>query len=87
MDKGLVSIIIPYFNKKYTLQRSIDSILYQTYKNWEIIIIDDNSDIPLLRNFQFNDDRITVLTNDRNLGPGPTRQIGLNCAKGEFVSF
>ena len=37
MDTPLVSIIIPYFNKKNTIERAVNSVIYQTYKNWELI--------------------------------------------------
>jgi glycosyltransferase involved in cell wall biosynthesis len=83
----LVSVIIPYFNKLNTIHRSVQSVLNQTYSNWELILIDDASDIPLSEIFQTEDKRIQVLSNEKNLGPGPTRQKGLDIAKGEFIAF
>jgi glycosyltransferase involved in cell wall biosynthesis len=83
----LVSVIIPYFNKLNTIHRSVKSVFNQTYSNWELILIDDASDIPLCEIFQTEDKRIQVLSNEKNLGPGPTRQKGLDIAKGEFIAF
>ncbi len=83
----MITIIIPYFNKNNTIQRSVKSVLNQTYSNWELIIIDDASEIPLTEIFQIEDKKIQILSNEQNLGPGPTRQKGLDIAKGEFVAF
>lgn len=87
MDTSLVSVIIPYYNKIGTIHRSLESVQNQTYTNWELIIIDDKSEVPLKELFHINDNRIQILVNDQNLGPGPTRQRGLNIAKGEYVAF
>jgi glycosyltransferase involved in cell wall biosynthesis len=83
----LITIIIPYYNKTRTIHRSVQSVLNQTYSNWELILIDDASDIPLSEIFQVEDIRIQVLSNEQNLGPGPTRQNGLDIAKGEYIAF
>lgn len=84
---SLITIIIPYFNKSLTINRSVQSVLSQTYTNWELIIIDDGSTIPLNELFSIKDSRIFLLKNARNLGPGPTRQRGLDEARGEYVAF
>jgi glycosyltransferase involved in cell wall biosynthesis len=83
----LISIIIPYFNKANTIHRSVSSVLNQTYSNWELIIIDDASDIPLTEIFQTENNRIQIVSNEQNVGPGPTRQRGLDLAKGQYVAF
>ncbi len=85
--RDLISIIIPYYNKINTIQRSVDNVKNQTYTKWELIIIDDSSDIPLNEIVQSDDKRIQLLYNKQNLGPGPTRQKGLDIAKGEYVAF
>lgn len=87
MDSGLVTIIIPYFNKQSTINRTISSVINQTYLNWELIIIDDASKYSLMNLNLVTDSRIVLLSNDVNMGPGPTRQKGLNLAKGDFVAF
>ena len=87
MDTALISIVIPYYNKTNTIHRSVKSVLNQTYSNWELRLIDDASVIPLSEIFQIEDKRIQVLSNEQNLGPGPTRQRGLDIAKGEYGAF
>jgi glycosyltransferase involved in cell wall biosynthesis len=87
MSLPLVSIIIPYYNKKDTINRSVDSVLNQTYTNWELIIIDDKSEAPLEVNEDWNFPQIICLKNEDNVGPGLSRQKGLDMAKGDFICF
>ncbi len=84
---SLITIIIPYYNKTSTIHRSIESVLNQTYANLELILIDDSSEVPLKEIFHIDDTRIQIIVNEENLGPGPTRQKGLDIAKGEYVAF
>ncbi len=84
---SLISIIIPYYNKQSTIERCVLSVLNQSYQKWELYIIDDKSDQPLENNLNNQDSRIKVITNFENLGPGPTRQKGLEIAKGEYIAF
>ncbi|MEY4572555.1 MAG: hypothetical protein RLZ10_1797 [Bacteroidota bacterium] len=87
MIRGLVSIIIPFYNKHETIRRATDSILSQSYSNWELFIIDDCSDITLdLESFQM-DHRIKVFNNQQNIGAALTRQRGMELSNGEFVTF
>ena len=83
----MVSIIIPYFNKKDTIRRAVNSVLSQTYTNWELIIIDDFGEDQLDINTLPEDNRISSLFNESNLGAAKTRQRGLENAKGEYVAF
>jgi glycosyltransferase involved in cell wall biosynthesis len=83
----LISVIIPYFNKQSTINRSVESVFNQTYCNWELFIVDDCSEIPLINVLKYSDPRIIILSNKSNAGPGPTRQRGLELASGKFVAF
>jgi glycosyltransferase involved in cell wall biosynthesis len=87
MDKPLVTIVIPYFNKEKTIIRALSCIYNQTYTNWELILIDDCSKKPINEIVTILDNNVTILKNEQNIGPGPTRQRGLDIAKGEFVAF
>jgi teichuronic acid biosynthesis glycosyltransferase TuaG len=86
----LVTIIIPYFQKKYFIHKAISSVLNQTYKNIEIVIIYDDenkSDLILLKELSKNDKRIKILVNNKNIGPGLSRNKGMKFAKGKYIAF
>ena len=86
----LISIIMPYFKKQKYLKQSINSILSQSYENFEIIIIDDELSLEsksVLSKISKLDKRIKVITNPFNLGAGLSRNNGIKIAKGEFIAF
>ena len=66
MNDALVSIIMPIYNTGAVSAESIDSILCQTYKDWELIIVDDNSDdeatLSLLEKYRNEDSRIKIIS-------------------------
>jgi len=85
-----VSIIIPYFKKKNYIYRTIKSILKQTYQNFEIIIIYDDTDIKdlqYLKNLIKFETRIKLIINKKNLGAGKSRNKGIKIAKGKYIAF
>lgn len=80
----LVSIIIPTHNRPEKLQRCLQSVLEQTYFRFEVFVIDDASSEA----FEYKKDiRVQVIQNAKNFGPGPSRNIGLQQANGEFIAF
>jgi glycosyltransferase involved in cell wall biosynthesis len=87
MKNPLVSIVIPYYNKKETINRSIQSISDQTYSNWELIIVDDKGQEPLEWREEWNLLPIQLLVNLENLGAAQSRQRGQDAAKGEYIAF
>ncbi|MGL5246322.1 MAG: glycosyltransferase family 2 protein [Mycoplasmoidaceae bacterium] len=85
----LVSVLIPSYNASRFLRRSISSCLYQTYKNIEIIIINDgstDSSIDILNEFEKNDQRIKIYHQD-NKGVSATRNRLISLAKGHYIFF
>ena len=86
---GLVSIIMPSWNTGRFIAESIQSVLDQTYKNWELLIIDDcstdNTD-DVVKPF-LADERIRYLHNQKNSGAALTRNYGLREARGEWIAF
>ena len=88
MAEELVSIIMPSYNAGKYIEASINSVLNQTYKDWELIIIDDcSSDNTLEVIKTFTDSRIRLLQNERNSGAAISRNYGLREAKGKWIAF
>lgn len=85
---GLVSIIMPSYNTADYIQKSIQSVVNQTYVNWELIIVDDcstdNTDEILSK---ISDSRITVYRNNYNSGAAISRNKALREARGQWVAF
>lgn len=88
MLEGLVSIIMPSWNTGKFIGESIQSVLNQTYKNWELIIVDDcSTDTTDEIVASFNDERIRYFRNDKNSGAALTRNRALREARGEWIAF
>ena len=89
----VVSIIIPTYKRTATLKRAIDSAVSQTYKNIEIIVVDDNFEFPEIRKSNkaliesYKNNKILFVENKTNLGGGLSRNEGIKKASGDFVAF
>lgn len=84
----LVSIIIPTFNRAKTLTRAIKSCLDQTYKELEILVIDDcSTDNTRQAVEEFADKRVRYISHSKNSGPAASRNTGIRNASGEFLAF
>ncbi len=87
---GLVSIIMPTYNSERFVAESIDSILAQTYPNWELIITDDcstDNTREILKSYAEKDQRIKVQANEKNGGAGVSRNKSIASAQGRYISF
>ncbi len=86
----LVSIIMPYFKKKKYVKNSVLSVLNQTLKNFELIIVYDNEtshELKFINKIKKLDKRIKVIKNKSNIGAGLSRNIGINHSKGIYLAF
>jgi teichuronic acid biosynthesis glycosyltransferase TuaG len=84
------SIIIPYFKKKKYFKQTINSILKQSYKNFEIIIIYDDYDkteIRFIKYIKSLDKRIKLIINSKNIGAGYSRNKGIDKSSGKYICF
>lgn len=82
------SIIIPAYNVEKYIKKCLDSILNQTYKSFEVIIIDDAStDNTYNIISQYDDPRIKIIQNETNLRQGTARNKGMEIAEGEYIIF
>lgn len=87
MNSPLVSIALPVFNGEKTLAAAIRSILYQTYTNWELIIVDDGStDNSISIAKSFDDKRIKVIANNRNMMIAVSLNIALDNSNGLYFA-
>jgi len=88
VDEPLISVIIPFYNRIDKLILTLNSVLLQSYKNYEILLIDDCSfeDISKINNFLINDN-IFYYRNLINSGPGFSRNFALEKARGEYIAF
>ena len=88
MNDPLVSIIIPTFDRKKILLKTINNVLKQTWKNIEIIIIDDGISInlePIIKSLK--NGKIIYEKTEKNMGCALSRAIGVNLSKGDFIAF
>ena len=86
----LISIIIPYYKKKKFFQNTIKSVLEQTHKNFEIILIYDDIDkteLPFVKLTLRKIKNVKIIINKKNLGAGYSRNIGIKKSKGRLISF
>lgn len=87
-DYGLVSIIMPNYNSAKFIRDTIDSVVAQTYQNWELIIVDDcSSDNSLEIIQQYEDSRIHVIKNTVNSGAAISRNNAIEVANGRWIAF
>tara|TARA_B100000315_G_C14016789_1_gene337018 strand:- start:36 stop:455 length:420 start_codon:yes stop_codon:yes gene_type:complete len=90
---SLVTVIIPYFNKKHFIKRTLNSVLNQNYHNIEVIIIYDDKDLKdyfylkdLIKKFK-KFKKIKLIINKKNFGAGHARNVGIGYAKGKYLAF
>jgi glycosyltransferase involved in cell wall biosynthesis len=87
--EGLISVVIPIHNASLFIHKAIESILEQTYKNIELILVNDGStdnSIKILNVFKRKYKKI-ILISQKNQGAGIARNVGLDKASGEFIMF
>ena len=90
--KVLVSVIIPYYRKINYIKQTLDSVLKQSFKNFEVIIIYDDNDKQELKFLKklinkSNKKKIRIILNRNNMGVGETRNKGIKNSKGKFLAF
>lgn len=89
-QKKLVSVIIPAYNAELYIAEAIDSILEQTYTNFEVIVIDDASTdktVAIIKRYEKKDKRLRIYKNKKNMGIGANRSRGIELAKGEYICW
>jgi len=92
MNKGvfMVSIITPAYNSEQFISQTIESVLCQTYTNWEMIIVDDGStdnSVQIVEKYIQKDSRIKLIKLEKNSGPAIARNKAISEAKGRYIAF
>ncbi len=90
--KGKVSVIVPSFNYAELISQALDSIISQTYKNWEIIVVDDNStdnSVDVINNYikRYPEKIKLIVKNKEDKGLGSSYDIGVKASSGEYIAF
>lgn len=85
-NKQLISIVLPLYNGKHLVKKSIDSILQQTYTHWELIIVDDGS-VDDGAAFIEEAYPFSKIIRQKNAGVAAARNVGIRAADGQFLAF
>jgi len=86
----LISIITPSYNSENYLEDCIESVLEQTYSNWEMLIVDDASidrSKSIIESYSSKEPRIKAILVDENLGAAKARNIAINKSRGKYIAF
>lgn len=90
-DSPLVSVVMPCYNAAQYIAESIESVIAQTHRNWELIIVDDcskDNSVEIIQDYQNKDDRIKLIRNAKSSGsPAEPRNIGIEHSTGEYIAF
>lgn len=89
-NDDLVSIIMPAYNCEKYVVEAIESVINQTYSNFELLVIDDgskDSTLKIINGFAEKDNRIKALQNEKNSGVSATRNRGISIAEGNWIAF
>lgn len=89
-NEPLVSVLMTAYNREKYIFEAIQSVIASTYRNWELIIVDDcsiDATFKIATEFAKNDSRISVFVNETNLGDYPNRNHAASLARGEFIIY
>ena len=90
MDKEKVSIIVPMYNAEKFIGKTIESVLSQTYENWEMLIMNDvstDNSLAVVNEYAKKDDRIKVVNTEKNMGVVKGRNHLIDLANGKYIAF
>ena len=90
MEKEKVSIIVPMYNAEKFIGKTIESVLSQTYENWEMLIMNDvstDNSLAVVNEFAKKDDRIQVVNTEKNMGVVKGRNHLIDLANGKYIAF
>lgn len=89
-EESLVSIITPLYNSEKYIEETIESVLNQTYKNWEMLIVDDcskDNGVEIVNEYVLKDKRIKLFRNEKNEGVSFSRNRAIDLSQGKYIAF
>ena len=90
IQQCLVSVVTPVYNGEAFLTQAIESVISQTYSQWELLLVDDGStdgSLEIMREYEREDRRISALVNENNLGISASRNRAIEASQGEWIAF
>lgn len=90
LNNPFFSIIMPVYNAEAYLLNAVESVLAQSFVDFELILVDDCSNdksLSICQNYAIKDNRVLLLTSNKNSGASVARNRGLDCAKGRYCGF
>jgi glycosyltransferase involved in cell wall biosynthesis len=90
MSTPLVSVLMTAYNREKYIDEAIESVLASSYRNLELIVVDDCSkdrSVEIARTYAAKDDRVKVYVNETNLGDYPNRNRAASLARGEYIKY
>ena len=87
---ALVSVIIPYYKKIDFIKKTLNSVLDQTFQDFEIILIYDDvnlDDLKVIENLIKSNPKVKLIQNKKNLGAGLSRNVGIKNSSGKIIAF
>ncbi|MFZ3145933.1 rhamnan synthesis F family protein [Methanothrix sp.] len=85
-EKNEIDIIMPTFNGRGSIKKAIESVIYQTYQNWNLIVVNDGGEDIKDVIDEFNDSRIKYICSEHK-GKSHALNVGINCSSGEFIGY
>ncbi len=91
VESGLVTIVLPVYNREKYVSRAIESVLRQTYKKYELIVVDDgstDSSLQIVQGFQnsFADGQLVIIS-QKNMGPSYAKNAAIQASQGQYIAF
>ena len=86
----LVSVLMTSYNSEKYIEEAIESVYFSTYKNFELIIVDDcskDNSVSIAKHWELKDSRIKVFVNSKNIGDYPNRNLAASYAKGKYIKY
>jgi len=90
LETPVVSVLMPAYNAERFIEEAIRSVMSQTFQEWELIVLDDcsaDSTASMVEKLACEDDRITLIRNEKNMGVARTRNRGLDLCRGNYIAL